>query len=117
MALNKQKEGHERISLDVPQGKRAVYKAAAKQFKVSLVNLINLALDEFIENHSGEDVKDQLIQHERFTTRDKLLIEKYKQLSPKTQRAVMKFIDNVASLTAGDKKEGDSDGESDKQNE
>lgn len=105
----------ERISLDVPQGKRAVYREAANQFKMSFAGLFQIAVEEFIANHSGEDVKDKLVQSERLTPRDKLLLEKFKQLQPKTQRAVMKFIDNMAGISAGQQKEEDTDGESNDQ--
>lgn len=112
MTPKNREEVCERISLDVPLGKRAVYKEAAKQFKVSLVNLIQISVEEFIANHSGEDIKDKLVQHERLTPRDKLLFDRFKELPPYAQRSVVKFVDNMAGLARG-QKEGIADGESD----
>lgn len=95
MATKAYLEAHDRITMDVPLGKRAVYKEAAERFKMPLTVLFQRAVEEYINNHGGN-----VEPHEKLTPRDKLLLKKLKQLPSDTQRLVAKFVENMASVVA-----------------
>lgn len=88
-------KAYDRITMDVPLGKRAEYKEAAFQFQMPLTVLFQRAVEEYITNYG-----DKVMPREQLTVRDKLLLKKLKQLPPDTQRLVVKFVENMASVVA-----------------
>ena len=45
---------YERLAVEIPKGKRDIYKVAAQELGLSLSRLVQNGVEEYIQNHTGE---------------------------------------------------------------
>ena len=73
-------EKRDRISTDVPKGKREVYNVAAKDLGLSLSMLIQNGVEEYIRNHAGENVLDKQQDKKSLSPADEKLLAEFSKL-------------------------------------
>ncbi|MBR4384378.1 MAG: hypothetical protein IKP64_12580 [Selenomonadaceae bacterium] len=96
-------EKRDQINAEVPKGKRDEYKQAAARFGISLAQLIQNGVEEFIQNHAGEDFSEanQLTAAgastvekpgETLSREEKKLLEEFRQMPVNSQKHVRGLI-------------------------
>ena len=73
-------EKRDRISTDVPKGKREVYNVAAKDLGLSLSMLIQNGVEEYIRNHAGESLLDKQQDKKSLSPADEKLLAEFSKL-------------------------------------
>ena len=97
--LAKAKYQHEKrtlIATDVSKEKGEFYRATAMELGISLSKLVQISVEEFIQNHAGENFS--LVaqnQEQKLSAADKKLIEEFNQLPADTQKALIKLIQSI----------------------
>lgn len=95
---------YDRVSIDVPKGKRAAYNEKAAAIGISLAQLIQRA----VEAYDGEEMAETNTVGEKIPIEDKAehssqqitgeelkLLTIFKSLSPKTQKNLLKFLESL----------------------
>ena len=106
--LAKAKYQHEKRALvasEVSKEKCDEYKAAAAELGISLASLVRIGVEEFIERHGGGSLP-AASKEERLSTADKRLVEDFKALSPKSQKALRDIISELVATKGGDDDDG-----------
>ena len=99
MAKDKyRQEKRDQITAEVPKGKRDAYKLAAREFGISLALLIQSGVEEYIQNHAGEDFSRKITPPaEKISSADKKIIDTVNSLPPESKKALLKFLDTLVS--------------------
>ena len=87
---------YDRVSIDVPKGKRDAYNLAAKELKLSLAMLIQNGVEEFIKNHAGEKVTLDVKPENQLSAADKKLIEAFGKCPEHVKPTLKKLIEQLA---------------------
>lgn len=85
-------EKRDRISTDVPKGKREVYNVAAKDLGLSLSMLIQNGVEEYISRHAGGNFLDKQQTQKSLSPADEKLIAEFSKLPPDAQKSLMQFL-------------------------
>lgn len=94
-------EKRDRLSTDIPKGKRDVYNAAAKELKLSLAQLIQNGVEEYIKNHGGEVVVPAARQEtETISAEERRLIQSFANLPDNMKPTLRKLIDQLAQSSS-----------------
>ena len=97
--LAKAKYQHEKrtlIATDVSKEKGEFYRATAMELGISLSKLVQIGVEEFIQNHAGENFSvTTQSQEQRLSAADKKLIEEFNRLPAETQKALIKLIQSI----------------------
>lgn len=97
------KENYDQILVRVRKGKREEYRQAADEMKLGQMELFRIAVEEYIQNHAGEEFKPE--KPESISAADKRLIEEFNRLPVDAQKSLMKFLRAINESKEG----GDND--------
>ena len=91
-----QQEKRDRLTVDVPKGKREEYKAKAAKLGLSLSVLIQKGVETYGVNHAGQNLSaaSQNLE-QKLSAADKKLIEEFNRLPAETQKALIKLIQSI----------------------
>lgn len=93
-------EKRDRLSTDIPKGKRDVYNAAAKELKLSLAQLIQNGVEEYIRNHAGDIVVPATRQTETISAEERRLIKSFANLPDNVKPTIKKLVEQLAQSSA-----------------
>ena len=105
------KEKCDRITADVPKGKRDAYKQIAAELNISLASLIQVGVEEYARAHAGEDFSEanQLTATststiekpgETLSREEKKLLEDFRQMPANLQKHVRGLIQAINDAQA-----------------
>lgn len=86
-------EKRDQLAVDVPKGKRDEFKAKAAALGISLAQLIQRAVETYggeLNHTQPAQIVDEL---PKLTGDEKHLVDAFNNLSPKAQKALLKFLD------------------------
>ena len=104
-----QQEKCDRLTADVPKGKREVYKRIAAELNLSLASLIQVGVEEYARAHAGEDqAANQLAAGvsavekpgETLSREEKKLLEDFRQMPANLQKHVHGLIQAINDAQA-----------------
>lgn len=106
-----QQEKCDRLTADVPKGKREVYKRIAAELNLSLASLIQVGVEEYARTHAGEDFSEanQLTATstsavekpgETLSREEKKLLEDFRQMPANLQKHVRGLIQAINDAQA-----------------
>ena len=101
-----QSEKCDRITLDVPKGKREAYKLVAAELDMSLAQLVQNSVEGYAANHAG--AVPTPTPAEILTADEKQLLAAYAKCPENMRSTLKKLVEQVAALV--DEKGGDSNG-------
>ena len=98
-----QQEKCDRLTVDVPKGKRAAYHLIAKELGVSLAMLIQNSVEEHARNYAGENLSvpadaSKSEPEKKLTASERRLVETFARLPEKTRAKFAGLLENVADL-------------------
>lgn len=100
-----QQEKCDRLTADVPKGKRDAYKQIAAELNISLASLIQIGVEEYARTHAGEkisvpvtDVTAKSAPEKKLTAAERRLVETFARLPEKTRAKFAGLLENVADL-------------------
>lgn len=93
-------EKRDRLSTDIPKGKRAEYNAAAGHLGISLALLVQNGVEEYIRNHAGEEFKPTTTQDKqpRLSANEQELLEIFSRLPDDAQKGFIKSCKAINQL-------------------
>lgn len=95
-----QQEKCDRITADIPKGKRDAYKMIAAEKGLSLSQLIQNSVESFAGLHDGELLASvSTSKHEQISAADKRLVEEFNQLPVEAQKHLMRFLKSINDNT------------------
>lgn len=94
-----QQEKCDRITADIPKGKREAYKMIAAEKGLSLSQLIQNSVESFA-GLVPEKVTTEC-PPEKFTPEQRRLVEEFNQLSAETQKALVKLVRTINESKGG----------------
>lgn len=104
-------KAYDRLSTDVPKGKRDEYNAAAKSLSLSLSKLIQNGVEEYISNHAGgEKIPPSWppTPGNKLSPEDQRLLDSAGKLTPEARKQLVKFLEILTARAATlDTKGGD----------
>ena len=86
-------EKRDRLSTDIPKGKRAEYNAAAGHLGISLALLVQNGVEEYIANHAGEEFKPTTSAP--MTAEERKLIDDFNALPDDVRKSISKLIRQI----------------------
>lgn len=100
-----QQEKCDRITADIPKGKRDAYKLIAAELDISLASLIQVGVEEYARAHAGEnfsvpvtDTTAKSVPEKKLTAAERRLVETFARLPEKTRAKFAGLLENVADL-------------------
>ena len=102
-----QQEKCDRITADIPKGKRDAYKRIAAELDISLASLIQVGVEEYARTHAGEkfsvpaDVATKSVPEKKLTASERRLVETFGRLPKETRAKFAGLLENVADLVDG----------------
>lgn len=98
---NYRAKAYDVISTSVKKGKRDEYNAAAKKLKLSLAQLIQNGVEEYIRNHAGEVVVPATWQEaETISAEERRLIQAFANLPDNVKPTIKKLVEQLAQSSA-----------------
>ena len=85
-------EKRDRLSTDIPKGKRDAYNLAASELGLSLSKLIQCGVEEFIARHAGKEIERPQVVEEKFSAEEKRLVEEFAKLPVDVRKALIKLV-------------------------
>ena len=90
------KLNYDNILVRVKKGKKEEYQQSADSLGLGQAEMIRQAIEEFIQNHAGENLSlATQNQEQKLSAADKKLIEEFNQLPAETQKALIKLIQSI----------------------
>ena len=90
------KEKRDQMTVEIPKGKREVYKQIAADLGISLALLVQFSVEDYGRNHGSENALSiGAEESERFSAADRKLVEEFNQLPADTQKAITKLIATI----------------------
>lgn len=99
------KKTYEQIFFDVKKGIKAEYKAAATELGYGYAEMIRLAIEEFIQHHTGENFHVQTITTqptEKISPTQRRLLDAVEKLPADAQKSLLKFIESLNKANAAE---------------
>lgn len=94
------KEKRDQMTVEVPKGKREVYKLIAAELGISLAQLIQVAVESYGRNHAGGIQLPAAEQKSLSPSDEKLLVE-FSKLPVDAQKSLMKFLQTINQKGGG----------------
>ena len=91
------KKLRDKIAINVPKGKRDVYRRAAAELGLSLSVLIQKGVEEFISNNVDEDFVAKIKAEEKLSKEKQKLIAAFDKLPKDSQKIIRKLVEDFAS--------------------
>ena len=99
-------EKRDQLAIDIPKGKKDVYKATAARVGWSLATLVQIGVERLIaqiSHEAAESLPPMSSQpQEKLSDAEKRLVEDFKTLSPKSQKALREIISELLTKKGGD---------------
>lgn len=89
-----QQEKRSIVAAEVSKVKGEEYRAAAKEFGLSLAKLIQIGVEEFIKNHAGEIIQKPEV--EKLTTEERRLLKAFAKLPRNAQTNLIKTLEALS---------------------
>lgn len=83
------RENRDRLTIDVPKGKREVYKQLATEMKISVTQLIQYGVELLTQSRKKN-------QGDKLSAEQRQLIEMVSKLNPKACKYLIKFLETLA---------------------
>ena len=97
-------KAYDRLSTDIPKGKRDAYNLAASELGLSLSKLIQNGVEEFIARHADKEIeRPAQPAAEKLSADDRQLVEEFAKLPVDVRKAITKIISAVNSSKGGGK--------------
>ncbi len=98
-----QQEKCDRITADIPKGKRDAYKRIAAELDISLASLIQVGVEEYARTHAGEKFsvpakEAASVPEKKLTASERRLVEAFARLPEKTRAKFAGLLDDYAKL-------------------
>ena len=91
-----QQEKRTLIATEVSKEKGEFYRTTATEFGISLSKLVQNGVEEFIQNHAGQNLSLVAQNSEpKLSAADKKLVDEFNQLPVDTQKALIKLIQSI----------------------
>ena len=95
-------KAYDRLSTDIPKGKRDAYNLAASELGLSLSKLIQNGVEEFIARHAATDTESPAqVAAEKLSADDRRLVEEFAKLPADAQKHFLKAFAAVNSSKGG----------------
>ena len=92
-------EKRDQMTLEVPKGKREVYKAIAARLGLSLSMLVQHSVEEYGANHAGEVIHKP--EAEKLTAEEKRLLAAFAKLPKNAQTNLIKTLEALSPKKEG----------------
>ena len=98
-----QQEKCDRITADIPKGKRDAYKRIAAELDISLASLIQVGVEEYARTHAGEKFSVPVtgtasVPEKKLTASERRLVETFGRLPKETRAKFAGLLDDYAKL-------------------
>ena len=98
-----QQEKRTLIATEVSKEKGEFYRTTATEFGISLSKLVQNGVEEFIQNHAGQNLSLVAQNSEpKLSAADKKLVEEFNQLPVDTQKVIAKLIATINATKRAD---------------
>ena len=95
-------KSYDQILIKVKKGKREEYRQSAESIGLGQMEMIRLAIEEYIKNHTGEDFTAAIKpEAEKLTTEQKRLVEEFNQLPADAQKYFLKAFRAINDQSKG----------------
>ncbi len=92
-------EKRDQLAVDVPKGKRDIYKQGAAELNLSLSMLIQNAVEEFIARHQADNLsivsQSASSPTQKLSATEKNLLAEFNKLPADTQKLILKLIQSI----------------------
>lgn len=93
-------EKRDRLSTDIPKGKRAEYNAAAGHLGISLALLVQNGVEEYIRNHAGEEFMPTTQDKQpRLSEDERALLEAFSHMPEDARKGFLKGFRILSRLS------------------
>ena len=95
------KDKYDRLSVNLPEGKRDAYTAAAHTFGISISGLVQLGVEEFIAHHADEESAKKVKACEKLSAQERRLLKAFDALPKESRAIVLKLVEDFALKVSG----------------
>ena len=92
----------DKIAINVPKGKRAVYRRAAAELGLNFSVFIQKSVEEFINNNADEDFIAKIKAENKLSKEKQRLLAAFDKLPKESQRLVRKLTEDFAAKVSGE---------------
>ena len=100
-----QQEKCDRITMDVPKGKRDAYKQIAAELNISLSQLVQNGVEGYARNYEGGEIvipATAEVATERISAEERRLVEEFGKLPADARKLLLKFITSINEQSTTD---------------
>ena len=94
--LYRLKDKPDRLTVNLPEGKRDMYTSAAHTFGISISGLVQLGVEEFIANHADEESGRKVKACEKLSSQERKLLKAFDALPKESRTIVLKLVEDFA---------------------
>ena len=95
------KDKYDRLTVNLPEGKRDAYTAAAHSFGISISGLVQLGVEEFIATHSDEESAKKVKACEKLSAQERRLVKAFDTLPKESRSIVLRLVEDFALKISG----------------
>ena len=99
--LYRLKEKPDRLTVNLPEGKRDMYTSAAHTFGISISGLVQLGVEEFIANHADEESARKVKACEKLSAQERRLLKAFDALPKESRSIVLRLVEDFALKISG----------------
>ena len=99
--LYRLKDSYDRLTVNLPEGKRDVYISAAHEFGISVSGLVQLGVEEFIANHADEESARKVKACEKLSAQERRLLKAFDALPKESRSIVLRLVEDFALKISG----------------
>ena len=108
-AAKYRQENCDQLAVDIPKGKKALYKQAAAEMGLSLTALIQNGVEGFVnercegffQRENFSPITQNVASTEKLSANEKRLVEEFNQLPVETQKALLKLVKTINEQSKG----------------
>ena len=94
--LYRLKDSYDRLTVNLPEGKRDVYVSAAHEFGISVSGLVQLGVEEFIATHSDTESVKKVKATEKLSAQERRLLKAFEALPKESRALIVKLVEDFA---------------------
>ena len=91
------KDKYDRLTVNLPEGKRDAYTAAAHSFGISISGLVRLGVEEFIDNHADTESAKKVKACEKLSAQERRLVKAFDNLPKESRSIVLRLVEDFAA--------------------
>ena len=95
------KDKYDRLTVNLPEGKRDMYTTAAHTFGISISGLVQLGVEEFIANHADEESARKVKACEKLSAQERRLLKAFDALPKESRSIVLRLVEDFALKISG----------------